>query len=170
MWPTWGEYEDQDTLKIELMTEGPLCNPSHPEFNRQEQIMFNYRGWFVIPTTPWRRQFCINSVKLYAYDAADIMDDENFATLLEHFVLISWLQVAQENTEKVPVLDHFVLAKRRVFNPRKHSIKCSIQLSMVCECCCIFPYQFKTIDCQLRYIRLLHNFYCDIFLGFEKRQ
>ena len=50
--------------------------------------------WFVITTTPAREQLLINSVTLYSYDAADDMDDDNFATVLESFVIISSLQVA----------------------------------------------------------------------------
>ena len=49
--------------------------------------MFNYRGWFVNPNTLARGQLFINSVTLYAYDAADVMDDDNYATVLESFVI-----------------------------------------------------------------------------------
>ena len=39
--------------------------------------MFNYRGWFISLNTPARGQLFTNSVTLYAYDAADVMDDDN---------------------------------------------------------------------------------------------
>ena len=42
---------------------------------------------------------------LYAYDAADVMDDENYTTVLESFVSASSLQVADVNTKKVSGLD-----------------------------------------------------------------
>ena len=41
--------------------------------------------------TPARGQYFINSVTLYAYDATDVIDDVNFATVLESFVIISSL-------------------------------------------------------------------------------
>ena len=72
--------------------------------------MLSYRRWFVIPTTPAKGQSFINSVTLLAYDPADVMDNENFATLLEGFVIILSPQVAQTNTKKVPVLNHLVFA------------------------------------------------------------
>ena len=55
--------------------------------------MLDYRGWFVIPTTPTRGQLFINSATSYAYNAADVMDDGNFATMLKSFVIILSLQV-----------------------------------------------------------------------------
>ena len=68
---------------IELTVEAPLWNLSSPEFSRQEQNMLNYRGWFVSSNTATRGQLFINSVTWYAYDAADAMDDVNYATKLE---------------------------------------------------------------------------------------
>ena len=47
--------------------------------------MFDYRGWLVSLNAPTRGQLFINSVTLYAYDAAH-MDNDNFATVLESFV------------------------------------------------------------------------------------
>ena len=82
---TQEEYDDQNILKIELMAEYPW-DPSSPEFNMHEQNMFNYRAQFVSPNTPARGQLYINSVTSYAYDAASVMDDDNYATVLESFV------------------------------------------------------------------------------------
>ena len=39
------------------------------------------------PDTLARGQLFINSGALYAYDAADFMDDDNYATVLECFVI-----------------------------------------------------------------------------------
>ena len=75
--PTGKEYEDKNILKIELMAD-----PSSSEFSRQEQSKFDYRGHFVSPNTPARGELLINSVKKYAYDVADVMDDDNYATVL----------------------------------------------------------------------------------------
>ena len=42
--------------------------------------MLDYMGWFIIPTTPAREQLFINSVMSHAYDAVDVMNNNNFAT------------------------------------------------------------------------------------------
>ena len=71
----------------------------------------------------------INSVTLYACDSADVMDDDNFATVLGCFVSTSSLWVAQGNTKKVEGLDHLVLAKKWGISPKKalHMNPCSTQ-------------------------------------------
>ena len=81
--------------------------------------MLDYRGWFVSPTTPSRGQLFINSVTLYAYDTADAMDDDNYATMLESFVSTSSIQVAQVNTENISILDRLVFAKKLGISPDK---------------------------------------------------
>ena len=53
--------------------------------------MFDYRGQFVSPKTPKRGQIFINSVILYAYDAADVMDYDKYATMLDSYVTTSSL-------------------------------------------------------------------------------
>ena len=81
--------------------------------------MFDDRGWFVSPNTPARGQWYINSVTLYACDAADVMNDDNYATMLDNYATTSSLQVAKVSTKKVPGLDHLVLAKRWGILPKK---------------------------------------------------
>ena len=88
--PTLEENEDQDNNKIELMAEDPPCDISSPAFSRQEQSMLSWRRLFIIPTTPVREPLFINQFTLYNYDAADVMDDDNFATVLESFVMTLW--------------------------------------------------------------------------------
>ena len=46
---------------------------------------------------------------MYAYDTADIMDNDNYATVLENFVISSSLLAATVNTENISGLDHLVL-------------------------------------------------------------
>ena len=79
--PTQEEYEAQNNLKIELMVQAPLWDPSSPDYSQQEQSIFDYRGRFVSPNTPATGQFYINYVTLYAYHAADVMDDDNYVTV-----------------------------------------------------------------------------------------
>ena len=54
-----------------------------PPWDLQKQSMFDYRGWFVSPNTQARGQLFINAATSYAYDAADVMDDDNYATVLD---------------------------------------------------------------------------------------
>ena len=71
--PTQEGYEDTDIPKIDLMVEAPLWNLSSPEFSQLEPSMLDYEGKCVVLATPGRVQLSINSVTLYAYDAADAM-------------------------------------------------------------------------------------------------
>ena len=89
--PTQEEYEDQNILKIELTAKAPWWDPSSPDYSQQKQSVFDYRGQFVSPNTPARGQLYINSVTSHAYDAADTMDDDNYATLLDNYVTTSSL-------------------------------------------------------------------------------
>ena len=101
------------------MVEAPPWDSSSSEFSRQEQSMFNYRGWFFIPPTPVRWQLFINSVTSYVYDATDVMDDDNFATVLESFVNILSLQVTQVNSKEALALDHLGFTKKWDISPKK---------------------------------------------------
>ena len=84
--PTQEEYEDQNILKIELMMEAPPWDLSSPDFSHQELSMLDYRRQFVSLNSQARRQLFLNSVTSYAYDDADVMDDDNYSTVLESFV------------------------------------------------------------------------------------
>ena len=86
----------------------------------------------VIPNTPARGQLFINLVTLYAYDAADDAIDDKFATVLEGFIIIYSIQVAQTNTKKVAALDHLVLMKKWGISPKKalNIIICTTQHSV----------------------------------------
>ena len=125
--------------------------------------MFNYRGQFVSPNTPPRGQLFTNSVILYAYDAADVMDDNNYATVLESFVTTSSLQVAQVHTKKVSGLGHLILAKKwgnspkKAFNTIQHTTQHGVCTVFHASLSC----QFRTNDHQLQYRRLPHYMYSD---------
>ena len=127
----WGsEY-----LKIELMTKAPPWNLLCPEFSRQEQSMFHYRGWFVSPNTPTRGQLFINSVTWYAFDVADVMDNNNYATVLESSFIMLSLWVADITIKKVAGLDHWFLPTNG------HLQQFNIPHSMVSPQYCIHPCQ-----------------------------
>ena len=130
----------ENILKIELMVKVPLWDLSSPWYSHQEQSMFDYRGWFVSPNTTPRGQLFINSVTSYAYDAADVRDDDNYATLLKSYDTTSSLWVAKVHTEMVPALDHLVLAKKWGISPEKtlNMIHCTTQQGV--QQCCTHPY------------------------------
>ena len=63
------------------------------------------------------------------------MDDNNFATVLENVIIIS-SKVPPVYTEKVPALDHLVLAKMRCISPKKDLLWFGTPCSMrFAECC-----------------------------------
>ena len=164
--PSWAEYEDQNKLKIKLMAKAPPWNPSSPDFSRQEQNMLNYRGWFVIPNTSPRGQLFIKSVTLYAYNAADVMDDDKIVTMLEIFVNTLPLWVAQVNTKNVSWLFHLILTKKwgisldKAFNTNhcitQQGIHTVLPPSLFRQC--------RTNDHWLWYRGVPHNVYNDTLL------
>ena len=111
------------------MAEAPPWGLFSLEYSHQEQNIFDYRGQLVSPKTPARGQLFINSVTLYAYDAADDINNDNYATLLESFVITPSLWVAQVNTKKVSGLNHLVLVKKWGISPKKalNTIHCTTQ-------------------------------------------
>ena len=76
--------------------EDPSWDMTSSEISKQEQSMFNYGDGL----SSLRLQqvdnnlFFIDSVVFYDDDAAEFMDDDNYATLLECFVNVSSLQIA----------------------------------------------------------------------------
>ena len=149
--PTQEEYEDQNILKIRLTADVSSWYPSSAESSRQEQSMFNYRVRFVSPNTPASWQLFINSVTLYAYDAADVIDEDNYASVLESGVSTLSLQVACVNTEKVSGLNHLFLpikwgvspkkALNKIRHTKQHGVHTVLHLSLCRE--------FKTNNRQL---------------------
>ena len=82
-----------------------------PSLVGKNRICFT-AGMICLPTTSVKGQLFFSYISSYAFDIVDEMDDDNFATVLESYVTISSLQVAQFDTEKVQVLDHLVIAKK----------------------------------------------------------
>ena len=65
--------------------------------------------------TPARGQLFINSVTSYAYDAANAIDDNNYATVLQSFLSTSSLQVAHAYKTKVSGHKHLILATTKTW-------------------------------------------------------
>ena len=101
------------------MTKTPPWDLSNPEYCKQKQRMFHYRGLFVHANTPTKGQLFFSSVLSYTYDAADVMNHSNFATMLESFFCYVIKCVAQVTIEKLSRLDHLVFAKMWCNPPKK---------------------------------------------------
>ena len=98
---------------------------------------------------------------MYAYDAVDVMDDDNHATVLESFVSISSLQVAQVNTKKVSGLN--LLAKKWGVSPKRvlDTIQHTTQHAVCTVLHLSLSRRFRTNDCKLGYRGLPQNVYSD---------
>ena len=118
---TLEEIEDQDIQRIELTMEAPLWILSSPEFSSQEHSMI-YQKLLCHP---------YHSSKRTAYDAADVMCHNNFATVLESFVIFSLLWVIQVHTKKVPVVDYLVLANEWYVSSKIALIQCGAPQNVV---------------------------------------
>ena len=73
--------------------------------------MLDHQGQISIPTTVARGLMFVSTVVSYslAYDATDVMVNDNLATALEAQIQIS---IALLGTVKKPSIDQIVLAKR----------------------------------------------------------
>ena len=81
--------------------------------------MLDGRGWLVTPVTTVREHLFINCVILYAYYSIDITDGNRFAILLEFYVIILLVLVAQIYTKKIPAHGKLVLARKWCISPKK---------------------------------------------------
>ena len=78
------EYENEDIPKIHLTDEEPPWDPSTNEYSARETQMLDHQGQISIPATAARGPIYVSTVISYslAYDATDVMDDDNLATAL----------------------------------------------------------------------------------------
>ena len=89
--PSITEYENKDIPKIHLTALEPPWDPSRSEYSEREIQMLDHQGQISIPTTVARGPVFVSAVVLYslAYNAADVMDNDNLATALEAQIQIS---------------------------------------------------------------------------------
>ena len=81
--------------------------------------MFDYGEWSVGPNILARGQLFINSVTLYDYDDAGVVDNDNYATVLDRFVHTSIKLGAQVKYQGSTI---WFLPRSGTFYPRKHLI------------------------------------------------
>ena len=80
--------------------------------------MINHQGQISIPATAARGPIFVSTVVLYslAYDASDVMDNDNLATALESQIQISMVLIG---TVRKPSVEPIILAKRWGITPEK---------------------------------------------------
>ena len=89
----------------------------------------------------------------------DVLDDNNFNTVLERFVILSSLQVAQVNTKKFPVLNQLVSVKKlgishkNALNMIHHTAHHDVHVVLHP----FLSWKFRSNDYQLRKRRLPHD-------------
>ena len=116
--PNLAEYENEDIPKIHLTAEESPWDPSTNEYSEQKFRMLDHQGQISIPTTVKRGPVFVSTIVSYslAYDAADVMDNDNLATALEAQIQIS---IALIGMVRKPSIDPIVLAKRWDITPEK---------------------------------------------------
>ena len=82
--PSIAEYENENIPKIHLTAEETPWNPSMNEYSERETHMLHHQGQISISATAAREPVHVSTVISYslAYDAIDVMDNDNLATAL----------------------------------------------------------------------------------------
>ena len=85
------EYVNEDIPNIHLTDEEPPWDPSTEEYSERETCMLDHWVKIIIPATVSSGSLYVSTVILYslAYDAADVMDDDNLG-----IVLLAQIQVS----------------------------------------------------------------------------
>ena len=105
------EYENEEISKIHLTAEEPPLDPSTNEYSARQTQVLDHQGQISIPATAARGSVFVSKVVSYslAYDAADVIANDNLASALEVQIQIS---IALIGTVQKPSIDPIVLAKR----------------------------------------------------------
>ena len=108
----------EEIPKIHLTVEEPPWDPSTNEYSEQETQRLDHQGQINIPATAARGPLFVTAVVSYslAYDATDVIDNDNVATALEAQIQIS---IALIGTVKKLSIDLIVLAKTWGLTPEK---------------------------------------------------
>ena len=103
---------------------------------------------------------------MYDHDIEDVMDDNNYATVLESLNILS-LQVSHVYTKQLSGIDHLVLAKKWGVSPKKalKMIHCTTEHGVFTVLHLSLSRQFRTNDHQLWSRIPTHNMYSDTLLA-----
>ena len=164
--PNIAEYKDENIPKIHLTAEEPPLDPSTSKYSEQETQMLDHQGQISIPATAARGQVFVSAVVSYslAYDAADVMDNDNLATALEAQIQISIVLIG---AVRKPSIDPIVLAKRWHITPEKaqKTIHATAQRGIRTMLHPLLSRQFRMNDQNLRYHCLAHPIFSDMMFA-----
>ena len=109
--PSIADYENEGIPKIHLTAKKELWDPSTSECSERETQMLNHQAQINFLSTSARAPVFVCTVFSYslAYDAADVMDNDNHATALKAQIQISTVLIGMVIK---PSIDPIVLAKR----------------------------------------------------------
>ena len=143
--------------------EEPPWDPSTSEYSERETQMLDYQGQISIPATATRGPVYVSTVISYslAYDATDVMDNDNHATTLEAQIQISIVLIG---TSRKPSIDPIVLAKRWGIAPEKaqKTIQATTQRGIRTMLHPSLSRQFRMNDQNFQYHRLAHPVFSDM--------
>ena len=123
--------------------------------------MLDHQGQISIPTTAARGPVFVSAVVSYslAYDATDVMDNDNLATALEAQIQISIVLIGMV---RKPSIDLIVLAKRWGITPEK--AQKTIHATTQREISAMLRW-FRTNDRNLRYCCRAHPIFSDMMFA-----
>ena len=107
--PSVAEYENEDIPKIHLAIEKPLWDPSTNEYLEQDFYVGSSRS----DQYPCHSSIGISICILYsvAYDAANVMDDNNLMTALSAQIYVSIVRHSQKAISRANsiglVIEHY---------------------------------------------------------------
>ena len=104
-------YENKDIPQTHLIAEEPPWDPSIIEYSEQETHMSDHQVQISIPATAASGPAFISTAILYslAYDATDVMDDDNLATA---FLAQIQINIVMIGTIRKPSVELIVLTKQ----------------------------------------------------------
>ena len=116
--PTVTEYESEAIPKIHLIEEERPLDPSTNEYSEQETQMLDHQDLVSIPTTVARGPVFVSTIVSYslAYDAADVMVNDNLLTSLSAQIQIN---ISLIGTVRKLSIESMVLAQQLSITPEK---------------------------------------------------
>ncbi len=134
--PSLSKYEDMNIPEYHLMSESPPWDPSNSLYSLQEDDMIDYRGCLIakLSTYPHSPDITVSSVVLASYKGIYIIDDENFAAVLDHHVKVDMTMVVQTahltTTQGKLAIDSNMLAWHWgiPLHKAKRTVQCTTQL------------------------------------------
>mgnify|MGYP006186246423 CR=1 FL=1 len=135
----------------------------HQQMNPQKETrMLDHQGQISIPATVARGPVFVSAVVSYslAYDAADVMDNDNLATALSVQIQISLVLIGMV---RKPSVEPIVLAKRWGITPEKaqKTIQATTQRGIRTMLHPLLSRRFRTNDRNLLYHQLAHPVFSD---------